>query len=109
MAWQAICAVDDILVGTGMAALVGGHQLAVFRLHDDRVFAIGNLDPFSDAPVLSRGIVGDLGGDLVVASPIYKQHFRLMDGSCVEDETVNVGAWPADIQDGRIRVRYGAG
>ena len=51
---------------------------------------MGNLDPFSRANVLSRGIVGDLKGELVVASPVYKQHFSLRTGQCVEDPDVRV-------------------
>jgi len=56
----------------------------VFRVRD-AVFAIGNYDPASDANVLSRGIVGDIGGEIVVASPIYKQHFSLITGRCLEE------------------------
>ena len=44
------------------------------------MYAIGNYDPASDANVLARGIVGDIGGEIVVASPIYKQHFSLRHG-----------------------------
>jgi nitrite reductase (NADH) small subunit len=84
-----ICRLDDIVPDTGVAALVGGEQIAVFRI-DQKIYAIGNRDPFSGANVLSRGIVGDLKGELVVASPVYKQHFSLVTGRCIEDETVSV-------------------
>jgi len=84
-----ICSLEDIVPDTGVCALVAGEQVAVFRI-GDKVFAIGNRDPFSDANVLSRGIVGDLKGELVVASPIYKQHFSLVTGRCIEDDAVSV-------------------
>ena len=42
-----------------------------------QVYALDNFDPHSGANVLSRGIVGDLSGELVVASPVYKHHFSL--------------------------------
>jgi nitrite reductase (NADH) small subunit len=84
-----ICRLDDIVPDTGVAALVGGEQIAVFRI-DQKIYAIGNRDPFSGANVLSRGIVGDLKCELVVASPVYKQHFSLVTGRCIEDETVSV-------------------
>src|SRR4029077_18325032 len=71
-----VCRFDEIVPGTGVCALVGGEQVAVFRV-DDSVYARGNFDPFSRANVLSRGIVGDVKGELVVASPVYKQHFSL--------------------------------
>ncbi|HEV2429913.1 MAG TPA: nitrite reductase small subunit NirD, partial [Burkholderiales bacterium] len=77
-----ICRVEDIVPDTGVCALVGGEQVAVFRV-EDQVYAVGNHDPFSGANVLSRGIVGDLKGELVVASPVYKQHFSLVTGRCL--------------------------
>jgi len=88
--WVKICRLDDIVPNTGVCALVGGEQVAVFRLDDDSLYAIGNHDPFSKANVLSRGIVGDIKGEVVVASPVYKQHFSLKSGQCLEDEAVSV-------------------
>ena len=77
-----VCRLDEIVAGSGVCALVGDDQVAVFRV-GNQVFALGNRDPFSGANVLSRGIVGDLKGELVVASPVYKQHFGLATGRCV--------------------------
>ena len=68
--WTRVCALEEIVPDTGVCALVGMHQVAVFRLGEDQVFAIGNHDPFSRANVLSRGIVGDRSGRPKVASPI---------------------------------------
>ena len=84
-----VCRLEDIVPSTGVCALVAGEQVAVFRI-DDKVHAVGNRDPFSRANVLSRGIVGDLNGELVVASPVYKQHFSLVTGRCLEDASVSV-------------------
>lgn len=89
-----VCRLDDILPDAGACALVGGEQVAVFRV-GEKIFAIGNRDPFSGANVLSRGIVGDLNGELVVASPVYKQHFSLLDGRCIEDASVSVPVYRA--------------
>ncbi|MDH4573957.1 nitrite reductase (NAD(P)H) small subunit family protein [Salinicola acroporae] len=58
------------------------------------LYAVDNHDPFSGANVIGRGIVGDLNGELVVASPIYKQHFRLRDGLCLEDPDQRLRCWP---------------
>jgi NAD(P)H-dependent nitrite reductase small subunit len=102
--WHAICALEDILPESGAAALVDGKEIAVFRV-GDAVFAIGNHDPASDANVLSRGIVGDIGGEIVVASPIYKQHFNLITGRCLEEPRFAVPAYMAEVRDGRIWVR----
>src|SRR5262245_59585172 len=84
-----VCRLDDIVPDTGVAALVGGEQVAVFRI-DQKIYAIGNRDPFSGANVLSRGIVGDINGELIVASPVYKQRFSLITGRCIEDASVSV-------------------
>lgn len=104
--WTPICALDDIVPNTGVCALVDGEQVAVFRvrLDEDRVFAIANYDPNSDAAVLSRGLIGSLGDRIVVASPIYKQHFDLATGECLESPEHSVAAWPARITDGTVWV-----
>lgn len=96
--WVAVCKLSDIVPDTGVGALVHGRQVAVFRLSDDSVYAIDNRDPFSQANVLSRGIVGDLKGEVVVASPVYKQHFSLATGQCVEETDVRVAVFPVRIE-----------
>jgi NAD(P)H-dependent nitrite reductase small subunit len=98
-----ICRLDDIVPDTGVAALVGAEQVAVFRI-DQKVYAIGNRDPFSGANVLARGIVGDLKGELVVASPVYKQHFSLVSGLCIEDPSVSVPVYRTRVEGGDIQI-----
>lgn len=102
--WTAVCRLDDIVPNSGVCALIAGRQVAVFRVDDDRVYAIANHDPFSKANVLSRGIVGDIKGELVVASPVYKQHFSLATGICVEDPAVQVEVFPVRVADGMVQV-----
>ena len=102
--WTRICQLEDIVPNTGVCALVGGEQVAVFRLDGDSLYAISNHDPFSRANVLSRGIVGDLKGELVVASPVYKQHFSLATGRCLEDESVSVPTFAVQVEDGTVYV-----
>ena len=104
-AMHKVCRLEDIVPNCGVCALVEGEQVAVFRLDDNRVFAVGNRDPFSGANVLSRGIVGDLKGELVVASPVYKQHFSLVTGRCIEDETVGVQVYSASVQGEDVLVQ----
>ena len=102
--WVAVCKLTDIVPNTGVCALVGGRQIAVFRLDDDSVYAISNHDPFSRANVLSRGIVGDMKGELVVASPVYKQHFSLVSGQCLEDPAVRVAVFPVRLEGDMVCV-----
>ena len=105
--WRAVCRLDDLIPDRGVAALVDGALVAVFLLHGGDVLAIDNLDPFSGADVLSRGIVGDVGGEPTVASPLYKQRFALRTGRCVDDPTVAVRTWSTRLVDGRIEVAAG--
>ena len=89
--WTTACAYDHLIPGRGVGVLLDdGSQAALFRLDDGSVHAIGNVDPFSGAAVLSRGIVGDRGGRATVQSPILKQAFALDDGSCLDDAGVSV-------------------
>jgi nitrite reductase (NADH) small subunit len=84
--------------------------VALFRMNDTpgggeaTVHAIGNVDPFSGAAVLSRGIVGDRGGVPVVVSPVYKQAFELATGRCLDDADVAVATYPVEVWDGYVRV-----
>ena len=102
--WTAICSLDQIVPNTGVCALFNGEQVAVFHVADaePRVFAIGNFDPNSGAAVLSRGMVGNLGARIVVASPIYKQHFDLATGECLEAPQHSVASYRTRIEGGKV-------
>lgn len=106
MSWTDICAVTDIIPGTGVCALLGQIQVALFRPYDnDEIFAIDNVDPFYQASVLSRGLIAELQGELYVASPLKKQHFRLKDGVCLENTDFSVAAFDVRVTDGRIELK----
>jgi len=102
--WQSICDLDDLLPDCGVAALVGNHQVALFRVGAS-VHAIDNFDPHSCANVLSRGIVGSIAGEPMVASPIYKDHFSLVTGRCLEDIDRSVHPWPVRVHGNRVWIR----
>jgi nitrite reductase (NADH) small subunit len=101
--WITVCPLSRIIPNTGVCALVGNHQVAIFRV-GEAVYAIANYDPFSQAFVLSRGIVGDRQGVPKVASPIYKQNFNLLTGECFDDETVKVTVFPVRVMEGQVQV-----
>ena len=82
--WLAVCTVEDLPRERGACALVHGSQVALFRTFDDIVYAVQQLDPYSGAYVMSRGIVGTRGGTPTVASPMYKQVFDLQTGQCID-------------------------
>ncbi|MDT4291935.1 nitrite reductase small subunit NirD [Methylomonas sp. MO1] len=103
--WIDVCGIDDLQADSGVCALVKGKQIAIFYLQRrQEVYAIGNFDPFSEANVLSRGMIGDIGGEPMVASPMYKQHFHLGTGVCFEDAGVSVPAYPVRLENGRVAV-----
>ncbi|MDT3253407.1 nitrite reductase small subunit NirD [Serratia sp. root2] len=103
--WITLCPVTDILPGTGVCALIGAQQVAIFRPHaDEQVFAISNVDPFAQASVLSRGLIAEHQGELWVASPLKKQHFRLHDGYCLEDGSRSVAHFTSRVVDGMVQV-----
>ncbi|MEO0003330.1 MAG: hypothetical protein RLZZ22_1022 [Pseudomonadota bacterium] len=105
--WTAVCAIDDILPDTGVCARVEQRHVAIFRVGADRFFAIDNFDPKSQASVLSRGLVGNLGQRLVVASPLYKHHFDLNSGECLEAPEHSVRAYPVRADNQRVLVSLG--
>ncbi|MBE9033394.1 nitrite reductase small subunit NirD [filamentous cyanobacterium LEGE 11480] len=103
--WHSICPVTMIAPNTGVNALVDTEQVAIFRVGEtDEVYAVSNFDPFSQAFVMSRGIVGDRQGVLKVAAPIYKQNFNLKTGECLDDATVKLTAYPARVVDGQVQI-----
>jgi nitrite reductase (NADH) small subunit len=79
-----VCSLKALSPERGAAALVGGVQVALFRTHDDAVYAVQQRDPYSGANVVSRGIVGSRGDVPTVASPMYKQVFDLRTGACLD-------------------------
>jgi nitrite reductase (NADH) small subunit len=100
-----VCAHDALLPDRGVCALVAGAPVAVFRLSpDDELFAVGNVDPYSGASVLSRGIVGSVGDRPVIASPIFKNRFDLRTGESLDDPQVRLPVHPAAVIDGRVVV-----
>ena len=107
-AWRPVCRRQDLVPNSGVVALVDGVQIALFyvpQAADGDVYAIENRDPRSGANVIGRGIVGHLGGELVVASPLYKQHFRLADGSCVQYPDQPLRAWRARLNADAVEIR----
>lgn len=109
--WVNICSVDDILTNMGRCALLNGEQVAIFRIAEqqatgesEQFFAIDNFCPFSKANVISRGIVGSLSEKIVVASPLYKQHFDLATGQCLEDEAVSVKTYQVRVEGNTVQL-----
>lgn len=103
-----VCSVSDLIEDSGVCVLVDDQQIAIFYLprEDKKVFAVSNWDPIGKANVLSRGIVGDIAGELVVASPLYKQHFSLLTGRCLENEDCSVRVYELSIQEEKVCLSF---
>lgn len=104
--WIAICQLDDITPGTGICALVEHYHVAVFRpYHDAHLYALSNIDPFAHASVLSRGLIAEHENELYIVSPLKKQHFRLTDGYCLEDENFSIMHFEVKVEDKTVSIR----
>ncbi len=112
-AWLDVCDVEDLEVERGRAALIGEAQLALFLLHDGRVHAVSNVDPYSGAAVMSRGIVGTREGIPTVASPMFKQVFDLRTGLCLDTQGKDARTlrrWPVSVDGaGRVLIKWEGG
>ncbi|MCP2326506.1 nitrite reductase (NADH) small subunit [Hamadaea flava] len=102
--WTPICSISRLEIERGVAALVEGVPVAIFRTFTGDVYAVDNVDPFSGASVLSRGIVGTRGDVPTVASPMHKQAFDLRTGDCLDDPTMRVRAWAVRVRDGVVEI-----
>ncbi|MBM7061902.1 nitrite reductase small subunit NirD [Pseudomonas sp. UL073] len=108
LSWQPLCRSQDLVANSGVVAWLDGAQIALFHLphtvDGEQLFAIDNRDPKSGANVIGRGIVGQLKGDLVIASPLYKQHYRLADGSCLEYPEQRLRVWPVRLNGDAVEI-----
>lgn len=113
----AVCEYDRLTPELGVAALVGGRQVAIFRLADGSIYAVQNTCPFSGAAVMSRGITGDRGGVPTVASPVYKQVFSLVDGVCLATmdkeprpgHAADLVVYPVTVDNGQVYIDLAGG
>ncbi|MBJ7357658.1 nitrite reductase small subunit NirD [Nocardioides sp.] len=104
--WHPVCRVAELEVERGVAALVHGQAVAIFRFDEDTVYALANHDPFSRQSLLARGIVGSRDGVPFVASPLHKHAFDLRTGQCLEDPHVSVAAYDVKVVEGVVLIGH---
>ncbi|SON53006.1 nitrite reductase small subunit NirD [Vibrio tapetis] len=103
--WQTVCTKDDLIPHTGVCTKVGDQQIALFYCaRTEGLYAISNYDPIGKANVLSRGMMGSITGQPCVASPLYKQHFHLETGICIEDPDLKVETFAVREQGSSIQI-----
>jgi nitrite reductase (NADH) small subunit len=107
--WKTACSIDDLAKNAGVAVLIEGQPIALFYLpeHSPSLFAIDHYDPLCNANVIARGIVGSIGENLCVASPLYKQHFSLLTGECLEQPNVQLKVWPCQFSGNEVKIAIG--
>ena len=110
--WVAVCTMRQLMPERGVAVLVGREQVALFRVTsavgEDFVYAVGHRDPFADANVIARGIVGSVGegkGERdTVASPMFKHVFELATGRCLTDPSERLPVYRTWVAGGVVYV-----
>ncbi len=102
--FQSVCSVNDLIPDAGVNALVNDKEVAIFYI-DGQVYAISNYDPVGKVNALSRGITGNIGDALVVAAPLYKEHYNLETGVCLEDESLCIPVYEAKIENELVFVK----
>ena len=105
--WLPICPVDDLIPYSGIVALLNGESVAIFWLPnaETEVYALSHLDPFSGAEVIGHGLICESKGRWSVASPIYKQHFDLETGQCLESDEVKLTCYPVRIKNNWVELK----
>jgi nitrite reductase (NADH) small subunit len=103
--WVPACPVGRLVPGRGVAVLLPrGGQAALFLLPNGMIYAVGNIDPYAGAGVISRGLTGDRAGEPTVASPLLKQVFSLRTGAALDDPQVALPTYAVRVQHGLVRL-----
>ncbi|MBL4674257.1 MAG: nitrite reductase small subunit NirD [Arenicella sp.] len=111
MSKQKVCNMTDLVKNSGVCALVKTgteeQQVALFYMPEteQKIFAISNWDPVGNANVMSRGLTGSIGDDIMVSSPLYKQHYCLATGKCLDDDELSVKIFDVSIEDDTVYIR----
>jgi nitrite reductase (NADH) small subunit len=102
--WHRVCAVEELEVAWGEAALVAGRQVALFRTAKSEIFAVAQQDPATGAHVMARGIMGSRGARPTIASPLHKEVYDLETGECFSNPELRLPTFRTRIADGFVEV-----
>lgn len=102
--WHRVCAVDELELSWGEAALIAGRQVALFRTAPGEVFAVAQEDPATGAFVMARGILGSRGTRATIASPLHKEVYDLETGECFGNAELHLDTFPTRIADGYVEI-----
>ncbi len=103
--WIKVCESDDLQPNSGICTLVDGNQIAIFYLPKiEAAYSVSNFDPIGKANVLSRGLIGDKNGEPILISPLYKEHYSLKTGQCLEHEDIRLDTYLTRIEKGAVEL-----
>lgn len=104
-----VCHVDQLDVERGVAALVHGRQVALFRLAEGSIHAVDHHDPATGANVIARGLLGTTAdGEWFVVSPLRKHRYSLVDGRCLTDPALSLAVHRVQVSAGVVKVTLAA-
>ena len=109
-AWFPVCRYEELRPERGVAASVGGRQLAVFRTRDDRLYALVDGAPVRAGRGLFLGTVRSWAGVPTVTQPSLPGHpsgrhvFDLRTGDCLDDPRRRLSSVPVRVVDGAVEV-----
>ena len=103
-----VCELSDLAENSGVCALVGTVQIAIFTLSGDAdnsmVYALSNWDPIGKANVMYRGILCSVADEPAICSPLYKQHYSLLTGACFEHDDKQLTVYPCTVHGNDVYV-----
>ncbi|MCA4133638.1 nitrite reductase small subunit NirD [Arthrobacter sp. M4] len=102
--WHRVCAVTELELCWGEAALVEGHQVALFRTGPETVYATTQQDPAMLSNVMARGIIGSKGSRPTIASPLHKEVYDLETGECFTNPELRLATYSVRLVDGFIEI-----
>ncbi|MCZ8502969.1 nitrite reductase small subunit NirD [Vibrio lentus] len=103
--WTTVCSTRDLTPNGGICAKVDDNQVAIFYCkRSDTLYGLSSYDPVGKANVMSRGIIGSLSGEPYVASPLYKQHYHLETGACLEQPDLKLVKFEVRKQGEQVQV-----
>ncbi|MBU2713006.1 nitrite reductase small subunit NirD [Zooshikella sp. WH53] len=104
--WGYLCEFNDIPPNSGICVSYQNQQIALFNVNTiKKVYAVSNYDPIGKANVISRGIIGTINEQLVVASPLFKQHFNLKTGICIENPKVCLNIYAIRVYSNAVWIK----
>lgn len=95
----AVGSIDEIPLGEGRTFAVDGEQIAIFRMRDGSLRALGAVCPHRGGP-----LADGLADERVVVCPLHGHTFDICSGADVGGSGMSVRSYPVSAVDGAIRL-----